>query len=409
MKVGRWKVLGLAGVLAIGYVATSEAAQIKVSNDTFANFGINMKIWYNNMDKRDAEGDHRANVFSVGQTKIYFSGQVTPLFRFWAELDNNRPGAFLRAPRTTEIEPGNTTVGEAAVNLAFAREFQVAVGRQRKPFSQSYLASGYAQLIPSDFCYNPHGTKDSRVQCLFTWDRTDFGAVVRGDLAGGMFTYRLGLFNNDRRITDNRMKDFEFVGRIEFQPLMLGFKPESAATITGKTADTRLGARDFFVIGLGYISEKRRVLVNGVPTDQEKTVDGWAVDARFEKKFGDVVPNLQIGYIKRDDTHKVGTEYKDTTGWYVEGQLLFDQVMGFGKPAIAMRFDTTEADKAFGTKDGKYQRWGTALNYYIRGQAARISLGFDNVRYKDGSKDRLVSAGQRTNLTDWYLYFQSQF
>jgi len=399
MKVGRWKVLGLAGVLAIGYVATSEAAQIKVSNDTFANFGVNMKIWYNNMDKRNAQGDHRANVFSVGQTKIYFSGQVTPLFRFWAELDNDRRGAaFLEAPRTTDIEPERTRVGEAAVNLAFAREFQVAVGRQRKPFSQSYLASGYAQLIPSDFCYNPYGTS-SGVQCLFTWDRTDFGAVVRGDLAGGMFTYRLGLFNNDRRT--NRMKDFEFVGRIEFQPLMLGFKPESAATITGKTADTRLGARDFFVIGLGYISEKR------VVAGSEKTVDGWAVDARFEKKFGNVVPNLQIGYIKRDDTHRVGTEYKDTTGWYVEGQLLFDQVMGFGKPAIAMRFDTTEADKAFGTKDGKYQRWGTALNYYIRGQAARISLGFDNVRYKDGSKENL--AGKRTNLTDWYLYFQSQF
>ncbi len=52
MKVARWKVLGLAGVLALGYVATAEAAQIKVSDETWADFGLNMKIWYNNYDKR---------------------------------------------------------------------------------------------------------------------------------------------------------------------------------------------------------------------------------------------------------------------------------------------------------------------------------------------------------------------
>ncbi|MFN3505748.1 MAG: hypothetical protein ACK4Y7_06060 [Caldimicrobium sp.] len=40
MKVGRWKVLAIAGVLTLGYVATTEAAQIKVSDETWANFGL---------------------------------------------------------------------------------------------------------------------------------------------------------------------------------------------------------------------------------------------------------------------------------------------------------------------------------------------------------------------------------
>jgi hypothetical protein len=90
MKVARWKVVGLAGALALGYVADAFSAQIKVDDKTWANFGLNMKIWYHNLDKRSndtAAGGWTQNRFSVGQTKIYFTGQVTPVFQFYSELD----------------------------------------------------------------------------------------------------------------------------------------------------------------------------------------------------------------------------------------------------------------------------------------------------------------------------------
>ena len=389
MKVGRWKVLGLAGALALGYVVSGEAAQIKVDDKTWANFGLNMKIWYKNEDKRASTGDWRKNKFSVGNAKIYFSGQVTPLFQFYGEFDQEK------------AKDQKDVVGEAGINLAFAKEFQVLAGKIRKPFTRAQLSSGYAYLIPTGYFFDPHDKKGKNIN-LFTYDgNVDGGLMVHGDLGGGVFTYRAGLFNADERV--KQYKDFEFNARVEFQPLMLGFKPESAATITAKVADTYLGKKDVFTIGLGYMSKKKNI------AGKDKTVDGWTVDALFEKKFGNVVPNLQVGYVGIKDTHKVGSTYEDSKAWYVQGQLLYDQVVGLGKPAIAVRFDSTENDKKVGGKDAKLDRIGVAFNYYIKGQAARISLGFDNAKYKDGSKDALKAADKRRSITDWYLYLQSQF
>ena len=391
MKVGRWKVLGLAGALALGYVVSGEAAQIKVDDKTWANFGLNMKIWYKNEDKRASTGDWRKNKFIVdespGNAKIYFSGQVTPLFQFYGEFDQEK----------------DITLAEAGINLAFAKEFQVLAGKIRKSFTRANISSGYALLIPTGYFFNPQGAS-GKVTDIFTYDgNADVGLMVHGDLGGGVFTYRAGLFNVDERV--KQYKDFEFNARVEFQPLMLGFKPESAATITAKVADTYLGKKDVFTIGLGFMSKKKEVKPG---SKEDKTVDGWTVDALFEKKFGNVVPNLQVGYVGIKNTHKVGSTYEDSKAWYVQGQLLYDQVVGLGKPAIAVRFDSTENDKFFDGKDAKLNRIGVAFNYYIKGQAARISLGFDNAKYKDGSKEELAP-NKRTSITDWYLYLQSQF
>ena len=424
MKLGRWKVLGLAGVLALGYVAQTEAAQIKVDEDTFANFGLNMKVWYYNYDKRSNAsgriastlkqdyGDWRQNKFDVGNAKIYFAGQINKLVQFYGEFDQEKSGDQL---------------GEAGVNFAFAKEFQVLAGKIRKSFTRADLTSGYAQLIPTPYFYNPQSKVlgspdlDEDLINLFTYDgNTDYGLMVHGDLAGGMFTYRIGVYNNDKRLEKN--KGFEWNARVEFQPLMLGFKPESAATITTKIGDTYLGQKDILTIGLGYMSAKKAMPIGGIKKD--KTVDGWTADLTFEKKFGNLVPNFQIGYVSLSDTHvdPVSDKTKDSDAWYVQGQLLFDQVVGFGKPAIAVRYDTTTNDKrvydvdADKARDAKLDRWGVALNYYIKGQNARVSLGFDHVKYKDGAKYILKTylpedkgIKYKDSLTDWYLYLQTQF
>ncbi len=423
MKVARWKVLGLAGVLALGYVVEANAAQIRVSNETWADFGLNMKIWYNNYDKRSnstTAGGWTRNEFRVGQAKIYFSGQVTKLVQFYGEFDQER---------TTD------QIGEAGVNFAFAREFQVLMGKIRKPFTRDQIISGYALLVPSDSFYDPQRFFDSArttSRDRFGLGRTDDGLMIHGDLAGCILNYRIGIFNEDRSNATkiwsgsgssswtnsliqtgkklNDKKNFEWNARIEFQPLMLGFKPECAATITAKSADTRLGAKDIFIIGLGYHREKHTPPLFSL---DNKTLDrtGWTIDATFEKKYGNLVPNLQVGYISLDETHGY---YKyitnataiireipkkgDTDIWYVQGQLLSDQIVGFGKPAIAFRYEKTKADGEYvydtspsvvHKKDLEISRWGVALNYYIKGQAARVSLGFDNVKY-DGAAKALV-------------------
>ncbi len=424
MKVARWKVVGLAGALALGYVVSADAAQIKVDDKTWANFGLNMKVWYYNLDKRSnstSDSGWKRNVFDVGQTKIYFSGQVTPLFQFYSELD-------------TDPVTGNRTarLGEAGVNLAFAKEFQVLTGRIRKPFARAFLVSGYAQLTPQDYWLDPQGVLGAIRTAL---GRTDQGVMIHGDLAGGMFRYRVGVYNEDRSYSTrfwngmewlyfsysgklNDKKNFEWNARIEFTPTMLGFKPESAATITTKIPDTYLGGRDVFTIGLGYHTETHTPKFGDNVGDLKRK--GWTVDAMFEKKYGNVVPNFQIGYISFDKTHFYhdfqNNQIKkgDADIWYVTGQLLFDQVAWLGKPAIAFRYEKITGDGQWknGTilkKDLTAETFGLAFNYYIKGQAARISLGFDQTKYKDALKYNLKAGGKEDSITDWYLYFQSQF
>ena len=460
MKVARWKVVGLAGALALGYVASADAAQIKVDDKTWANFGLNMKIWYHNLDKRSnstSSGGWTQNRFSVGQTKIYFTGQVTPVFQFYSELDT-RSTALPSADN-----PGYATLGEAGINLAFAKEFQVLAGQIRKPFTRAQLSSGYALLTPQGYWLDPQGVLGAIRVALGS---TDQGLMVHGDLAGGMFRYRVGVYNENRDAgskfwfgTDNtthafgwigyqtikdgastllefkqtsgtkanNLKNFEWNARIEFTPTMLGFKPESAATTTAKIGDTYLGGRDVLTIGLGYHTETHtpKSTVDSYDVGDLKR-KGWTVDAMFEKKFGNLVPNLQIGYISLDKTHYYYDHWNeepkkgDTDIWYVTGQLLFDQVMWLGKPAIAFRYEKIKADGQYYNydydilkKDLTTETFGLAFNYYIKGQAARISLGFDQTKYKDALKYFLKYGNSKTkyedSITDWYLYFQSQF
>jgi hypothetical protein len=431
MKVARWKVVGLAGALALGYVADAFSAQIKVDDNTWANFGLQMKIWYKNLDKRSnstsSDGWTR-NEFSIGNAKIYFTGQVTPAFQFYGEFDQEKSNK------------DDTSVGEAGINLAFAKEFQVLAGKIRKPFTRAQLSSGYAYLTPQGYWLDPQKGLTAITDAL---KNTDGGLMVHGDLAGGMFRYRVGVYNENRDaggkrwdngwsgVTQtpgtkaNNFKNFEWNARIEFTPTMLGFKPESAATITAKIGDTYLGGRDVFTLGLGYHTEthtpKARIAGNDVGDLKRK---GWTVDALFEKKYGTVVPNLQIGYISLDNTHF----YSDlTTGavkkgdadiWYLTGQLLFDQVAWLGKPAIAFRYEKITGDGQYNymgniKKDLTAETFGLAFNYYIKGQAARISLGFDQTKYKGALKYFLKYGNPATkkedSITDWYLYLQSQF
>jgi len=464
MKVARWKVLSLAGALALGYVASADAAQIKVSDETWADFGLNMKIWYYNKDKRGNSTTNNypgwtQNVFDVGQTKVYFTGQVTPLFQFYTELDTNGAGV-------------NQIIGEAGINLAFAKEFQVLAGKIRKPFTRAQLVSSYAYLTPQGYWLDPQGGLGAITDAL---KNTDGGLMIHGDLADGMFRYRIGVFNENRDAggklwvgTDNtthtfgwigyqtikedsdtlfdfkqtpgtkanNLKNFEWNARIEFTPTMLGFKPESAATINSKIGDTYLGSKDVLTIGLGYHAETHTPKSTVVDSDgnQYNLGDlkrkGWTVDAMFEKKYGNLVPNLQIGYISLDNTHYY-IDYKkdkikkgDSDIWYVTGQLLFDQVMWLGKPAIAFRYEKIKGDGQYYyydadtdtdiiKKDLTTETFGLAFNYYIKGQAARISLGFDQTKYKDALKYFLKTPNggvkREDSITDWYLYLQSQF
>jgi len=445
MKVSKWKVLGIAGALVLGYVVTSDAAQIKVSDDTFADLGYWMKVRYVNFDERakdDEYGiDYSTNVFDVVDARFNIEGQIAKPVQFYGEIVT--AGAYasgvydLLADLGLRTGRDNTArLSEGGINLVFLPELQLRLGKIRIPFTRDQQEARYSYIIQSDWIYDVHG--------LFSYWRNgllrlfDGGAVLHGEIAGGMLRYDLGIFNEAS--SDEPLNDVAWAVRLEFTPVMLGFKPETKTTGRGWLHDTYLGKRgDILSIGVSYFTQDVAVgdmeygrvyggaLIPGVTDDlledlsdsdigaiwalknvaKELDVDAWNVDVFLEKRLGPAILNLEGAYVNFDDSHLANDKKEDSYFWYIQGQIMYDAVVGIGKPALYAKYEYLEADGA--DDDWEMTRWAVGVNYYIVGNAARLTVGVDNVNYDDAASDWLEGQGLEDNITDIYVQAQIMF
>jgi len=385
-------------------ILPAEAAVIKVDENTFANTGLKLQIWAQRLGKTTPD-DKDYTDFSINNARIYFSGQVNKFVQFGANLD-----FALYEESSGRTKHGGTResrVNDAFINLKLMDEFQVMAGLYRLPFSRAALTDSYTYVITTGYGYSTRGNlftpftigsisvvHSSNAVFAVQNGYRDAGLTFWGNIMDGLIKYQIGVFDGrwDHLNENLGTKDsLAFAGRIQFTPTMLGYKAEKGFTL----ADTYLGKQNVLSIGLGYNSQKWD---NGA--GRSGTAKAWTVDAMWEQKFGDIVPNLQLGYQDRKDmpTAPPIVKVKDRA-YYVQGQLLFDQVVGLGKPALAIRYEKLDDRKA-ANKDTN--RTGVFLNYYIKGQDAKIQLGADVVSLKN-------KAPEEKNYTDWTLALQIQF
>ena len=386
----RKSLLAVAALMGAA-ILPAEAAVIKVDENTFANTGLKLQIWAQRLGKTTTDGEDYTD-FSINNARIYFSGQVNKFVQFGANLDF----ALYQGSsgRTNHGGTGQSRVNDAFINLKLMDEFQVMAGLYRLPFSRAALTDSYTYVIPTGYGYSTRGNLFTpftigSVSAVKNGYR-DAGLTFWGNIMDGLIKYQIGVFDgrwdhvdpNDLGVKDN----LAFAGRIQFTPTMLGFKGEKGFTL----ADTYLGKQNVLSIGLGYNTQKWD---DG--QGNSATAKAWTVDAMWEQKFGDIVPNLQLGYQDRKDMPAATQD----RAYYVQGQLLFDQVVGLGKPALAIRYEKLD-DRTAANKDTN--RTGVFLNYYIKGQDAKIQLGADVVILKN-------KAPNEKNYTDWTLALQTQF
>jgi len=428
----------------------AHAWRVNIDKETYADIGFSTQIWGRNEGKRtDASTDHNATNFSVNLVNITASGHVNKLVYFFINAEST---AFR----------GNFITRDAFIGMKFAEEFRVQAGAMRVPFSRIALTSAYNFIIPTqayggtvsvrlapnvnmqmpDNVFRGLNINPTDALGVLGDGSRDAGIVAWGNVADGMLKYYLGVSDGrfDRRggfFTDttvtpnvNYTKDsLAYTIRLQFTPTMLGFKPETGYTL----ADTYLGKQNVLTLGVGYRAVKAQTtgLSNLGLHDYSKTAKMWTVDMLYEQKFGDLVPNLQVGYINAKDVpffaNKLGgvfvVGYGKATQIYAQGQLLYDQVVGFGKPALAIRweqdknkdlstFNTTTGASSVGTAQPKNTRVGVFVHYYIKGQAAKVSLGVDSVSRNTDSKNNdpnnIVGANGKS-FTDFTLHLQTQF
>jgi hypothetical protein len=397
----------------------AHAWRVNIDKDTFADITFATQIWGRNEGKRtDARTDHNATNFYVNQANITASGQVNKLVYFNINAEAVNPGF-----RQSFI------VRDAFIGMKFADEFRVQAGAMRVPFSRIALTSSYNFLIPTQAYRDVFRGLDinptDALGVLGDGSR-DAGIVVWGNVADGMLKYYLGVSDGryDRRggfFTDttvtpnvNYTKDsLAYTIRVQFTPTMLGFKPETGYTLS----DTYLGRQNVHNIGVGYRVVKAET--TGRPNNYSRDAKMLTVDVIYEQKFGDLVPNLQVGYINAKDVAYAfdapNVRYGKATQIYAQAQLLYDQMVGFGKPALAIRWEQNKNKdlRQFNTNTGqtteiagepKNMRLGVFVNYYIKGQDAKVSLGMDSVNRNSASKGT-----NGKNFTDYTLYLQTRF
>jgi hypothetical protein len=434
MKVSKWKVLGIAGALVLSYAVASDAAQIKVDDDTFADLGFWMKVRYVNLDDRANDAgaslstpDYSRNVFDVVDARFNIEGQINNIVQFYGEVVTS--GAYDSSVYNAVGIGGRDTkakLSEGGINLVFMPELQLRLGKIRIPFTRDQQEARYSYIVQTDWLYDPQGLFDYWRNGLLRI--AEGGAVLHGEIAKGMFRYDVGIFN--QASDDEPLNSVAWAARVEFTPTMLGFNPETKTTGRGWLHDTYLGKKgDILSIGIGYFTQDVAVdpdndqtgsflggvLVPGtnaladLNNAKELDVDAWTIDAFLEKRFGNAILNLEAAYVNWDDSHYVNNDKEDSYYWYAQGQLLYDCVVGIGKPAIYLKYEYMEADN-LDTDGDDYEmtRWGAGINYYIAGNAARLVVGFDNVNYDEGASDKLGD-NLEDNITDYYVQAQIMF
>jgi len=414
----RKSLLAMAALMGVATLP-AHAWRVNIDKETFADITFATQVFGRNEGKRTtAPADHNATNFSIPLTTIAASGQVNKLVYFNINAESSR---FRGSPITRD----------AFIGMRFANEFRVQAGAMRVPFSRIALTSSYNFLIPTvgrtgeflGLSINP-----TSVLGQDNDSSRDVGIVVWGNVAGGLLKYYLGVSDGrfDRR-TDfsnlfgaNTKDSLAYTIRVQLTPTMLGFKGETGYTL----ADTYLGRQNVLTLGVGY--RVVGVETTGLDANYSKDAKMFTADLLYEQKFGNLIPNLQVGYIDARDVPYAFTggnvSYGKATQIYAQGQLLYNQMVGFGRPALAIRFeqnknkdrimfDTTNPGAGTTTPiagEPKNTRVGVFAHYYIKGQDARISFGVDTVNRNTDSKLN-VSGGNGRNFTDYTLYLQTRF
>lgn len=397
-----------------------------------------IRAFYLNRDK-DETRNYRNNYFEVYKLRLAVKGELNKLIQFYGMVDAN------------ENQDYAAKLWEASVQFTILPELVIKIGELRMPFSrQNFVARHQSPVMSSDGDYflpsqfsealkavNPYVGGYSSSQAF---KRTDYGTVIAGSINDGMLKYYAALANEDR-LASNKVwtlsggysnatlahvesakdkRGLEYDARIEFTPTMLGFKSEETVSDPSlRVKQTYLGKMDTMTFGIGYHHEKH---LNGADRSiygsSSLSTDAWAADFSFEKKFGNYITGLELGYMYFNDTHFYQSTdvYKKGDAWtsYADAHLIYGKKIWKGFPGIGVRYEYVDVDGQYKnkageiTKDNIYQRYGACLSYWFS-DVTRLGIGADYVRAYDALRAYIKDKGWEDSSIVGYLGVYTQF
>lgn len=335
-------VLMLMSVSAFAY-------DVKVDDDTFAKVGAKMQIRYDAISG-DPGKDHSFNAATT-QGRVYFSGQITNLYKFGLNMDMGR-----------NLDGGAQTnsLSDGFILLDFAKEFKVMTGIYRMAVSRMGLQDSYTYILP----IGPEVAGSKYLSANLAGYRSG-GVTVWGDLMNGMLRYNVGVWDGDYSAAPGVVTG---ASNREDQPglsarLVVNFlDPEKGYTC----AECYLGKAKIANIGIGYLTQD--YVTGAGATQQDRTYTVTAVDGYYD------ADNLTVeaAYYSYDfDNATTATPGRTQAGMFLSAAY------AFGKLQPAVRYESFDSDTPTGSTSADFTVTSLALNYLVDGHNAKISLQYD--------------------------------
>jgi len=404
---------GLLAVAALtGTALTTNAALLKVSDQTFANFGLKLQIYGMVKSSAAANGAKSAVDFSIHNARVYFSGQLNPIVQFGANFDFSVTNGL----KTDHEGTNYTRVRDAFVNFHFMKEFNVMAGLYRVPFAREGLIDEYERIfMPQqgetyegtgwDNIYAPGTITNALSDLGNTVDAyRDAGVTVWGDVSVPQTVavkYYVGIYDSkgdhdvSTALKGSGKDNLGYGFRIQVTPTMLGFQSEKGYLVK----ETYLGKKNVLSFGFGYFYSKTA----GVGTNNsDAKLSSYTLDVNYEQKYGPFVPKLTLAYVYHNYSN---TDLDKVKAYTIKLGALYDQKLFLGKVGFYLKYQSAKYDYVKGGSN-KPKMWAISVPYYLAGQNAKIVLQYN---YYDNDKCKCRGNNDNTKNSDLTLAFQIAF
>jgi len=359
----------LTGIALICSVSAAADAGYKFNftDDAKGEIGIWAQSWYQYMEKGKNGGD--LHDFMVRRIYLNFKGEATPVIGFFLHIAADRLGQEGLDIPSMGLGSG-LAFRDAWISFNLNEAFKVQFGRMYIPLTRNYGTTSAKSMLTTELAFLQGGIRGS----IFYASKVgrDDGVTFWGNPFDGLIQYRLMVAEGVEN-ADNPKDNLRFAGRVSLNL----FEPEKGWYNKG----TYLGKKKVLAIGGGI--DRQQNLTLGGKAGEDNFV--WTVDLFLDHPVGTGAVTLETAYIDignctQDHNLSSLAAGDDAANWYWQAGYLLPGRICSGQLLPYVRYETVSPDRK---KDTHF--CGGGVNYYIKGDNAKISLDYSFVNQEEES------------------------
>ncbi|MEA1991149.1 MAG: porin [Thermodesulfobacteriota bacterium] len=337
------------------------------------------QVWYQYVEHGQKDGGN-LNDFMARRFYLYLKGDVTPYFSFFTHIAADRIGQDGLDRPSLGLGSG-IAFRDLWITFKLDEAFKIQMGRMYVPLTRNYGTTSTKALLTTDLPFLQGGIRGN----IFYAQKVgrDDSVVLWGNPLDGLIQYRF-MVGEGVENDDNPDDNLRFVGRVAVNLL----EPETAWFNKG----TYLGKKKVLSLGFGYDTQNDLTL-NG-REDQDNRV--WTADVFFDHPLGEGAVTVEAAYIDiQNCTQNLNYSElragEDAKNWYIQAGYLLPCQIGPGRIQPYVRYETVDVD-VHDKDDSDYASAG--LNYYIKGNNAKISMDYTYVNNGRNKNDQSIATFQ---------------